>query len=98
MPITSMFFGVLLIVLGLVGYFAPEKLGDVGEKGTSPTALIPAVFGLILFVCGAAVSAKPKLRKHIMHLAALAALLGVAGGFVPLVMRNFNFTLASVVS
>ena len=65
----AMFFGVLLIALGLVGYFAPDVFGKVGEKGTSPTALIPAGIGLVLFICGAVVSAKPTLRKHVMHLA-----------------------------
>lgn len=94
----AMFFGVLLIALGLIGYFAPDTFGKTGPEGKSKTALIPAVVGLILFVCGAIVSAKPKLRKHVMHLAALVALIGLAGGFMPLVMRKFDFELASVVS
>jgi uncharacterized YccA/Bax inhibitor family protein len=93
-----MLFGVLLIALGLIGYFAPDHLGEVGEKGTSPTALIPAAIGLILFICGGVVSANPKLRKHVMHLAALVALIGAAGGFMPLMRSEFDFKKASAVS
>lgn len=93
-----MFFGVLLIALGLAGYFAPDTFGKIGEKGTSPTALIPAGIGLILFICGAVVSANPKLRKHVMHLAALVGLLGAVGGFMPLMRSNYNFEMASAVT
>jgi uncharacterized YccA/Bax inhibitor family protein len=94
----SMFFGVLLIALGLAGYFAPTQFGDVGEKGTSPTALIPAAIGLILFICGAVVSAKPGLRKHVMHLAAFVGLIGAAGGFMPLMRSDYDFKKASAVT
>jgi hypothetical protein len=98
MPLISMLFGVLLIALGLVGYFAPEHFGEVGEKGTSPTALIPAVIGLILFICGVAASVNPKLRKHVMHLAAFVGLIGAAGGFMPLMRSDYDFKKASAVS
>ena len=93
-----MFFGVLLIALGLVGYFAPDLFGKVGDKGTSPTALIPAGIGAILFICGARASAKPKLRKHVMHLAVVIGLLGAIGGFMPLQRTKFNFEMASAVT
>ena len=94
----AMFFGVMLIALGLIGYFAPDTFGKTGPEGKSPTALIPAAIGLILLICGAVVSANPKLRKLVMHVAALVGLIGAAGGFMPLVMRKFDFELASVVS
>jgi nitrate/nitrite transporter NarK len=84
---TSMFFGVLLIVLGLVGYYRPVTFGDVGPEGTSPTALIPAAIGAVLLLCGLVARAKPDLRKHVMHLAAAAGLIGAIGGFMP-IMRN----------
>ena len=84
---TAMFFGVLLIILGLVGYFQPTAFGAVGPEGTSPTALIPAGIGAVLLVCGLLARAKPELRKHVMHLAALVGLIGAVGGFMP-IMRN----------
>jgi uncharacterized membrane protein YeaQ/YmgE (transglycosylase-associated protein family) len=95
---TAILFGLLLIALGLVGYFAPEKLGEVGEKGTSPTALIPAVIGAILLLCGLIVAAKPTLRKHVMHLAAVVGLLGAIGGVMPLMRTDFDFKKSSAVS
>ena len=44
----AMMFGTGLIMLGVLGYFAPHVLGETGPEGTSPTALIPAVIGAIL--------------------------------------------------
>ena len=76
----AILFGVLLIILGLVGYFSPTTLGDVGEKGVSPTALIPAGVGAILLLCGLIVEFKPTTRKHVMHLAAAVGLIGALGG------------------
>jgi len=60
-------FGALLILVGLGGYLAAES--------QSPTALIPAGFGLILAMLGA-VALKDSLRKHAMHAAAALGLLG----------------------
>ena len=40
----ALIFGILLILLGLVGYTTTGR--------TSPTALIPAGFGLLILVCG----------------------------------------------
>lgn len=98
MPQLSMLFGVLLIVLGLVGYFAPDTLGENDPGKVSPTALIPSAIGAILLLCGLAVAAKPALRKHLMHLAAVVGLVGAAGGFMPLMRSKFDFTKASAVS
>ena len=72
----SILFGVLLVILGLVGYFSPTTFGEVGPEGTSPTALIPAVIGDILLICGLVVMAAPNMRKHVMHLAAAVGLIG----------------------
>ena len=72
----AMLFGVLLIVLGLVGYFAPDVLGENDPGKTSPTALIPAGIGAVLLICGLVASAAPHLRKHVMHLAAVVGLIG----------------------
>jgi len=95
MPNLSMLFGALLVVIGVVGYLAPEELGKVGEKGTSPTALIPAVLGALLFLCGVIVTMASHTRKHVMHFAALLALIGAIGGFMPLMRSNMDFSLAS---
>lgn len=67
---TTILFGVLLILLGAGGY--------VGSGMTSPTALIPAVFGLLLIVAGA-ITRNEARRKHAMHGAAMVGLLGFLG-------------------
>ena len=95
---TAILFGLLLIVLGLVGYFKPERLGDVGPKGTSPTALIPAGIGAILLVCGLVVLSKPNLRKHMMHVAAAVGLIGALGGLMPLITNKFDTAKSGVVA
>lgn len=59
-----------LIVLGVGGYF--------GSGGVSPTALIPAAFGLVLLILGI-VARDPAKRKHAMHGAAMIGVLGVLG-------------------
>lgn len=62
-----------------------QDANDKGEAGakkkTSPTALIPALFGLPLMICGT-LAYLENLRKHMMHAAAAIALLGgvLAGG------------------
>jgi thiol:disulfide interchange protein len=63
------FFGSLLVILGLAGYLLTGHV--------HPTALIPALFGLILIVCGmAARTADDKRRKLWMHIAVTVGLLG----------------------
>ena len=98
MPLIAILTGLLLIGLGLLGYMEPKALGDVGEKGTSPTALIPAAIGAILFLCGAIVMAVPKSRKHVMHLAAAVGLIGALGGFMPLMSNKLDFTKSGAVA
>ena len=67
--------GVILVALGLFGYF-----GSASDS-PSPTALIPAGFGAVLIVLGI-VAHKPGARKHAMHAAAAVGLIGflMAGG------------------
>ncbi|MEX2356073.1 MAG: hypothetical protein WD535_03460 [Thermaerobacterales bacterium] len=62
--------GILLILVGLIGYF--------GTGTTSITALIPAFLGLPIAVLGK-VAENERLRKHAMHGAVLIALLGLIG-------------------
>jgi len=94
----AILFGVLLCGLGAIGYLSPATFGEVGPEGKSPTALIPAAFGVALLVCGMIVSARPTTRKHVMHVAAAIALLGAIGGITPLVRGGLDLNKASVVS
>ncbi len=64
----AMGFGVWLIVLGVVGYVASDR--------ASPTALIPAGFGLVMLLLGV-LARKEHWRKHAMHLAAALGLVGL---------------------
>ena len=71
MPFTSIVFGVLLIIVGVIGYVH----GIMNEKA-SFTALIPALFGVVIALLGLAAQAKENLRKHLMHAAVLVGLIG----------------------
>ena len=70
MATTTIGFGVVLILLGLGGYF--------GTGMVSLTALIPAAFGLLLAVFGAIARDDSK-RKMAMHIAVTVGLLGFLG-------------------
>jgi lysylphosphatidylglycerol synthetase-like protein (DUF2156 family) len=81
---TTIVFGVLLIALGLSGYF--------GTGRTSLTALIPAAFGIALAGLGAMARDAAK-RKMAMHIAAVLGLIGylacIPGLFkLPLLMAH----------
>lgn len=68
-------FGVLLIILGAVGYF--------GTGSAHPTALIPAWFGLALCAGGVlAMSPSETRRKIFMHINVTIGALGCIGGLV----------------
>jgi uncharacterized membrane protein len=62
---TTILFGILLILLGVVPYLMTRQR----------TALIAAGFGLVLLVCGI-VARNDRLRKHAMHAAVVFGLLG----------------------
>jgi hypothetical protein len=88
--------GGLLVILGVVGYLQQP------EGNASPTALIPAAIGGVLVLCGL-LAFNDKLRKHVMHLAAMVGLLGAVGGFMPLIRQyknkgTFDPTLPSALS
>jgi uncharacterized membrane protein (UPF0136 family) len=88
MPTTTIVTGVLLIVLGIVGY--------VGTGSEHPTALIPAGFGIALAVCGFLAKA-PERRKLFMHIAVTLGLLGFIGtvmGLVKVVRMAAGETIA----
>jgi hypothetical protein len=65
-------FGILLILVGLVGYFATGS--------AHPTALIPTWFGLALAVGGfLAISPSEGRRKLFMHINVTIGLVGLIG-------------------
>ena len=71
----TIIFGVLLIILGALGYF--------GTGSAHPTALIPAWFGLALCVGGVlAISPSEGRRKLFMHINVAVGAIGCIGAFV----------------
>ena len=70
MPATTRLVGMILVLLGVGSY--------LGTGRTSVTALIPAFFG-VLFLLFAWLARNESMRKHVMHVAMLVALIGIAG-------------------
>lgn len=81
MPNTSITFGILLILVGLIGFAV-----GMMDGGAHVTALIPAFIGIVLTALGFAAGAKENLRKHLMHAAVVIALLG----FIAMAGRVFS--------
>lgn len=77
MPKTTLIFAALLIVLG-VGAFA---------MSSSRTALMPAYVGIALVVLAGLALAFERARKHLMHVAAVVALLGALAPAAALAIR-----------
>lgn len=69
----TLFTGILLVLLGVGAY-----LVYLPTSHSSPTALIPAAFGLLLLGLGW-LGRSERWRMHAMHAAALVAVLGLAG-------------------
>ena len=70
MPLITIGYGSLLIVIGVVGYFATGQ--------ASVTALIPAFLGFAAELCGV-VARNEKYLKHAMHGAVLVGLIATLG-------------------
>lgn len=71
MPRLSIIFGLLLLLIGRVGYVAAET--------NSVTAMIPDLFGLGIIIMGVvAAGTNEKVRMHAMHGAVTIALAGGA--------------------
>jgi hypothetical protein len=66
-------YGAAMELLGLIGFLA------TGSK--SPTALIPCIFGTLALACGVLALLRPDLRKHVIHAAAVFALIGFLAPF-----------------
>jgi hypothetical protein len=81
-----MLIGLLLLIIGLGGYL----LGFREPEPPSWTALFPAAFGLVIFVCGIVGQRNEAARRHAMHIAVAAALLGAIASMMPLFARILN--------
>jgi hypothetical protein len=92
MSITSIIVGVLLILIGAVGY-----VYGMMTDHASPTALIPAAFGLVIAVLGAVAAAKESLKKHLMHAAVAIALIGFIFPAGRLVSKYSELTMSAAV-
>jgi hypothetical protein len=93
MPSISIICGVLLILIGIIGYGYGLMNGNA-----SITALIPAIFGILLAIFGFVSKAKDNLRKHLMHAAALVGLLGflIPAGRILSRLGDFKFNFAAL--
>ena len=77
----TILFGLLLAAIGLGGYyFADAK---------QPMALIPAVLGVAMFVCGV-VAALGAMRMLAIHVAALIGVIGFVGPLVTILKNAAN--------
>jgi len=92
MTSTSIICGVLLILIGIIGYVYGMSTG-----AASPTALIPAAFGLLIAILGGIAAAKPDLRKHLMHVAVLLGLIGFLIPAIRLLMKIGQLTMSAPV-
>jgi len=71
MGLVTIILGAFLAVLGVVGY--------VATGSEHPTALIATGFGVVFIILGV-LARQDKLRRHVMH---AAAMLGLVGFLVP---------------
>jgi hypothetical protein len=85
---------ILCILVGLYGYTQGTPNAQTGM--VSKTALIPAWIGLAFLLAWLAATVKPALHKHAMHLAVVAALIGMIGAYMPIKVRGLDFSQASV--
>jgi hypothetical protein len=93
MPSTAILFGRLLIILGIIGYGY-----GMYNANASPTALIPAIFGLILMILGHFAKSKENLRKHLMHAAVVVGLLGFIMPIGRILSKISDFSLSFATS
>src|SRR5947209_5548689 len=72
MPFATIISGILLVVIGVAGY-----VYGLSTEHASPTALIPAAFGLLLVILGGMCAAAAEgTQKHLVHAAMTVALIG----------------------
>ncbi len=78
MPKIALAVGAVLVAVGVWAYTS-------SGPGASPTALIPAILGLLLAVAGLVGLRGGDARRHAMHGAAAVALIGVLGSLGQLI-------------
>jgi FtsH-binding integral membrane protein len=71
-------FGTILVLLGVA--LGAYTYAALPPERQSPTAFIPAIFGILLIICGV-LARNDKFRMHAMH---VAALIGLVGCVMPL--------------
>lgn len=76
MALVAIVFGILLILQGLGFWLA------AGFESARFTAAIPAFFGIALLGLGSLSAGLPSLRKHLMHVSILVAIVGIVGGIM----------------
>lgn len=76
MPTTSILLGIIMVITGVAGVIVANADGK-----PSPTAFIPVAIGGLIIIFGLVAKSKDNLRKHLMHVALLLALIG-AGGMI----------------
>ena len=92
MPSTSIACGTLLILIGILGYINGVMTGHA-----SVTALIPAMFGIVLLLLGVFARKSEGMRKHLMHAAVIVALLGFIATAGRLVSKMGELTYSAAV-
>ena len=92
MPGYAIWIGRLLVLVGIIGYGYGLYLGNA-----SLTAWIPAVFGVVLMICGHVAQAKESRRKLMMHLAVIFAALGFILPAARLISKAGELTLSAPV-
>ncbi len=90
MPSVAINFGRILVLIGAIGYI----YGYMNAK-MSITALIPAFFGLVLITLGYVARNKENLRKHLMHVAVIVALIGFLASAGRLVSKFSQVALSA---
>jgi hypothetical protein len=94
MPNTAIWVGRLLVLIGIIGYASGMYGGNA-----SPTAFIPAAFGIVLMLLGHLAVRSESGRKHLMHAALVVALVGFIVPAARLVSKMSDLTLnAAVIS
>lgn len=88
MNIQTFTFGILLIILGLVGYFG------TGMINLFP--LIPAALGVLILICGT-FALSHRFTKTFMHIAVVLAFLGFVGTIRGLI-KMFQMLMGSTIA
>ncbi|MCH2133012.1 MAG: hypothetical protein MK116_04595 [Phycisphaerales bacterium] len=83
MALVAVVFGAVLILQGIGFWLA------AGFESARFTAAIPAFFGIALLGLGIFSALLPSLRKHLMHVSILVALVGIVGG-VMMVIKSLG--------